>query len=126
MYTIEIEYTTGNSFGSERCTETVELTWDDLDTAKVALQEIKQHWILYKKLNDYGLKQDKRELIQIEFAKHEWNDSEYSMNIIHNNGTRHYINIFWVGYFEELHKATIIEVDDGELCIEFDYMDWKK
>lgn len=45
MYDIEIDYTTGNSFGSERQKELLCNPVTDLDKAKENLKRIKEHYL---------------------------------------------------------------------------------
>lgn len=51
-YKIEIYYSTGNSFGSHNETETLELTWQNIDIAKENLVRIKEHYEMYEELNN--------------------------------------------------------------------------
>ena len=53
-YKIQIDYSTGNSFGSEDTMDYVELTWKNLDVAKKNLQYIKEHYEMYRLLNGYS------------------------------------------------------------------------
>lgn len=96
-YDIHIDYTTGHSLGSERVeAESVGIVTTDLEKAKENLKRIKDH---YEKYADDGVGVDRFEL-----------------TLLTDEGERT-ICPFWIGYFETLHGAKIVE-DDSELSFE--------
>lgn len=52
-YKIKIDYSTGNSFGSEDVIGYIDLEWWDLNVAKENLQRIKEHYSQYEAINSY-------------------------------------------------------------------------
>lgn len=60
-YRIKISYATGNSFGSEYTTDYLELTWQNIDTAKENLLRIKEHYEMYRNIEVYGSKLTKEQ-----------------------------------------------------------------
>lgn len=48
-YTIEIEYTTGNSFKTERKISNLDFDWENLQIAEQNLNRIKEHWLWYSR-----------------------------------------------------------------------------
>ena len=61
-YRIQIDYSTGNSFGTHDENECVELTWVNLDVAKKNLQYIKEHYEMYRLLNGYSSRKSHNEI----------------------------------------------------------------
>lgn len=54
MYKIVINYSTGNSYGSQDETQEIELKWDDINVAKDNLQRIKEHYEQYTEINGFA------------------------------------------------------------------------
>lgn len=74
-YKIKIDYSTGDSFGSEDLTRYLELTWQNIDIAKDNLLRIKEHYEMYSDLENYS----KSTLTEQEwFAKNK--DKEWFVN----------------------------------------------
>ena len=96
MYDIEIDYTTGNSFGRERETEILGNP-SSLENAKENLKRIKEHYLKYA-------------------DKHSSTGEEYELELLTDHGARN-IHPFWFGYFETLHGAKII-IDEDEMSFE--------
>lgn len=128
MYSIEINYTTGNSFGSETLTESVEFVWDTLEQAKEALRRIQEHHEFYKRYRNAGRyagylgTQDSQASVLADAKTKPWfvssdygNSFEYSIRVPSSDPERDQLSVFWIGYFENLHGAQIICSDDGEL-----------
>lgn len=96
MYDIEIDYTTGDSFGSERIEgESVGIVTSDLDKAKENLRRIKAHYEKYACDSDTP-------------------DERYELALLTDEGERT-IFPFWTGYFETLHGAMIVTEIDTEM-----------
>ena len=102
-YQIMISYETGNSFGTEDREELLELDWDDLIVAKQNLNRIKEHYEYYKS-SSYSSHKDR-------VCPHWMADtesSEYSIELLADNGQIWKIGVYWMGYFEQLYEAEII------------------
>ncbi len=97
MYDIEIDYTTGNSFNSERSTESLCNPVPTLDMAKNNLKRIKKHYI--------------------ECSDHPDFDKRYELTLLIDGGER-MITPFWIGYFETLHGAKIVIDLDSDIEFE--------
>ena len=71
VYKIKIDYSTGNSFGSEDMIGYVDLEWTNLNVAKENLQRINEH---YKQYNDVSECRGKKELLALynENRKKDW------------------------------------------------------
>lgn len=131
MYTIEIEYSTGNSYGTHQETDSVEFVWETLDDAKEALRRIKEHHEYYTRIRAAGRyagyhgSTDTQESLLAEAKTKPWYvHSDYSSKgmcdfslIVPTSDPEHdRLSVFWIGYFETLHGARIVAVnkdDDG-------------
>lgn len=121
-WTIEINYTTGNSFGSEECTEEVGMAWNDLDKAKEALQAIKEHYKAYEKVNSCSYRSRPNKTTWKDFEHEDWCSEEYpefTMDVRMDSGEFHALHVFWTGYFETLHGARIISSTEIDTDMEF-------
>ncbi len=116
-YSIQIDYTTGDSFGSERTTGEVGCSWTDINKAKDALQRIKEHHDAYRD----GKREYTAESKFVQAIKDKpWFFAEYGvecwphlLSVDTDDGTPQQISAFWNGYFETLHSAEII-IDEPE------------
>ena len=97
MYDIEIDYTTGNSFGSERSKEPLCNPVTTLEMAKENLKRIKKHYL--------------------ECADNPNYDKRYDLVLLIDDGERK-ITPFWIGYFETLHGAKVFQEMDEEMEFE--------
>ena len=98
-YDIEIDYTTGNSFNSERINgESVGIVTTDLAKAKENLKRIKEHYENDSEIPDYG--------------------KRYELVLLTDDGERT-ITPFWIGYFETLHGAKVAVAGDNDMAFEF-------
>lgn len=94
MYDIEIDYTTGSSFGSERITnESVGIVTTSLEKATENLKRIRDHYKRYRGSENYG-----------------YHDEWYEISLLTDDGERK-VRAFWIGYFEKLHSARIVGND---------------
>lgn len=94
FYGIEIDYTTGSSFNSERIhRESVGIVTTDIDKAKENLKRIKDHYGECSENPDYG--------------------KTFELELLTDDSTRT-ISPFWIGYFETLHGAKVV-IDDEEM-----------
>ena len=119
MYSIEVSYQTGDSFGSQDTSDVLELTWDNLEVAKRNLKAIKEHDELYSKLNGYDFGKNRDQLLE-EASKKPWfvqDDKSHfhgSLRLEADNGNYMQLHAMWCGYFESLHGAKII-VDNSDM-----------
>jgi hypothetical protein len=110
-YEIEISYSTGSSFHTEDCIESVGHVWEDLTQAKKALQYIKEH---YKACDE----QYNDKTIIEKHGGEPWCKKEhpsYSLLVPNDEGNLVSIHCFWVGYFESLYGADIVSSKDDSM-----------
>src|SRR5688500_5033675 len=100
-WTIQIDYKTGDSFGSHNETSQLGISWENLDRAKEALEHIRQ-------INEIERNDDWRE--DPDFAALPYY-GEHSIMLPLDDGTEHKHSTFWKGYFEHLLKAQIVVVE---------------
>lgn len=128
MYSIEIHYQTGNSFGSEELHESVEFVWNTLEDAKEALRRIQEHHAFYKRYHSagryagyHGITDTQDSVLQEAktkpwYVQPEFGDSfEYILRVPSSDPEHDLLSVFWIGYFECLYGAKITCSDDGEL-----------
>lgn len=115
MWTLEVYYETGNSFGSERCKERLGLSWKDLNKAKQALSDIEQHYKAYKKANADNFRSPKEFFQEKSIQDAPWftepNYWQYGLLLEKDDGTRQQVSAFWCGYFEDLYHVEIVGED---------------
>lgn len=109
MYTIEVHYTTGNSFGSHEETDQVGYAWNDIELAKKALQDIKEHYQFYHG-NECTNKPAKNKSWCIDC---EW--PAYRLKVLGNDNKYHIISAYWIGYFESLISANVTSEDEDDM-----------
>ena len=138
MYTIEVEYQTGDSFNTERVSEQIGLVWEDKDLARKALQSIKEHYKLQQELDSYNWKKSRRsdEEIYAEVRskgwykncpdpsgdkKNHWHAMWFCCAELDDGSFRAIPTNMWIGYFEKLHSAKVVVEDSGsdEDCVIF-------
>ena len=128
-YTIQIQYTTGDSFRSYQETNNIDLAWENLEIAKENLQRIKRHYQYYRDSNDYGYPRksnDEIKRIKAEAKQQVWYHKgrphyDFIIMLKLDDGTEHQYHTFWCGYFEHLHEAEIIvePIEDHDMRISF-------
>ena len=75
-YTIEIEYTTGDSFKTEKKTSNLDFDWENLEVAEQNLNRIKEHWLWYSR--KHGSRWDTSPVPQKpKFVHERWDTSLY-------------------------------------------------
>ncbi len=117
MYTININYETGNSYGTHTEEDQISLVWKDKEKAQAALLYIKEHYNYYKSLKSYGLTPEERNKIKEAAKTKTWYISvepEFVLNLELDDGTYKQINAFWCGYFEKPNYAEVILCNDEE------------
>lgn len=105
MYRIKIDYTTGNSFGSQRETRYIEGTWSNIEALAENLRRIKEHyeWVT-DRTSTYSSKPKKRP-DPPPYAHEKY--PEFSIKLLLDDGKEYDYSVFWTGYFEQLHGASI-------------------
>lgn len=124
VYSINIDYTTGNSIHSERTEDEVGMNWQNIDQAKKALARIKEHHDAYAEATSYrsyGSAPFDLKSIQGKPWYHgplddSFPDSwRYNLAVEKDDGSAFAISVFWEGHFETLHMAEVcIAASDTE------------
>lgn len=115
MYDIEITYTTGNSFNTYTETDVVCVPVETLAEAKVNLQRIKQHWSIYQQKHGYSLTVQDIDYPDFYIGK----SDGIILKTSTEEGQHEIMHPFWVGYFESLISAKIVELKDEDDELEF-------
>ncbi len=124
QYTIEVHYSTGDSFNTHEETHDVGLIWNDKKLAIKALSHIKEQHQLNTQLDSTYGKKEREELIQSIISK-EWIDKNkslsdqrdywmYSISCLMDDGSYRTIRTNWLGYFENLISAKIKRLNSDE------------
>ena len=130
MYKIEIEYSSGNTFGThEEIREIDDVVFADLESAKQALKIIAEHKDMVEKCEGgWRNTEEMRKAARAEIAKKPWavksqysEDYSFSLKVPTSVDCQEWETIycFWMGYFETLHEARIVDVGRDELSITF-------
>lgn len=116
MWTIEVDYTTGNSFNTERGVEEIGCVFEQLDDAKTALGYIKEHYAAYKHYDAPSYRVDKP-FKEDTIKGRPWYSKDYwTGTMFVPIGTEEQkIYAFWTGYFETLHGAKIRALGDSDM-----------
>lgn len=72
MKTIMIDYTRGDSFGSERVEDEVAAIWEDQSKAEKALSDINEHYFYYLAIHKRGITPDERASIEESIKEKDW------------------------------------------------------
>lgn len=129
MFTINLRYTTGCTFSSEVIEKHLEIKWDSIEKAKEAMTHLKEHWIFAK--NQNGRDEERKKLSLEKALKTTWYSSDcpdMHYYLKDNDGNLEEVWASYLGYFEELHEATIVWVGDNDedpFSINFDMLNWK-
>ncbi len=128
-YTIEVHYSTGDSFHTHEENHDIGLVWNDKQLAIKALSHIKEQHQLYKQLDlTYG-KKEQEELINSIVSK-EWVQNidnsldkkdywTYCLSSLMDDGSYRTISIIWLGYFENLISAKVKEINSDQVEEEY-------
>ena len=117
MFTINIAYTTGDSFHSEETEDTVALVWKNKEVARKALKSIKEHYDFCNASDQYGITPRERSVIKERAKLQPWYCKDYpdfTLMVEMDDGTYHQLHAFWCGYFESLHSAEVITCPDTD------------
>lgn len=122
MYTIKIDYQTGNSFGIEDRSSNLEANWN-LEVAKENLQRIKEHYQIIKDRDNYvSIGSSKETSLMKKIKTERWYTGKYfewSIKLLENDSTEKEYRCFWTGYFERLYGGTIVETDEYDATMSF-------
>lgn len=130
MFTIKLRYTTGCTFSSEVVEKNLEIKWDSIEKAKEAMTHLKEHWIFSKQQKSRDEKLKKLSLekaLDSTWYSFDYSDIHYYLKDNDGNPVEVWASSY-LGYFEELHEATIVWVGDNDedpLSINFDMLNWK-
>ena len=103
-YTIEVSYTTGDSFHTEERTEILDYVWHSLDMCEASLDRLKNHYEYYQKYC-YSMDKVKNPLpVGVGWDK-EWR--LILLEFISDTGKTFNYSPSWCGYFECLHSAQV-------------------
>lgn len=130
MYKIEIEYSTGNTFGTHIATSIIDdVAFADLESAKQALKIIAKHKEMCEAAKGgWRVSDDERKSKLAEIAAQPWSvksefssDYEYQLKVPTSKDCQEWeiIYCFWMGYFETLHEARIVSDEDDGMSISF-------
>ena len=119
MYTILIDYQTGNSFNTFTETQTIGYSFDTIEKARLVLRYIKEQYRMYCEMKEWR-PFSKRKGSSLEkdvinkYKDHPWFNSEYPTHSI--KYLDRFIDSFWLGYFEILNSAKIVldDINDDE------------
>lgn len=117
MYTIKIDYRTGDSFNTYDTDTTLSGEWT-LEVAKENLKRIKSHYTLYQNRHNYysmGMQVKGKDIVE-DAKKEPWfytgdgchGNWEYELYLLENDGSSKSHSTLWIGYFERLISAKII------------------
>lgn len=105
MYTIEINYNTGNSLSHQSgLTDTIDLNWNNLDVVKENCKRIIEHYKWYKGEADSLFDTVEHP----EWLNKDIKEYDMSLNLKLDNGTEQQIWSFWCGYFDSLNSLRIV------------------
>jgi len=112
MYRIKYDYRTGDSFGSEDCTDLLEFEWEDYKYAKESLNRIKEHYEWYKSKDSYFKdEKPKPEWHKVKLPDDMKDHEHYLINLRINDTEEVQFWCPWCGYFESLYGAEIVTDD---------------
>lgn len=128
-YSIVITYDTGNSFHKEHDVERKieKIEWDRLDKAKQALKDLEEHYFCVHVITkEFNAGSEDRENAEENAKNSLWCSDisekgigrglwHHEIMLEDDDGERHSVSCFWVGYFESMVGADIIENRDHEL-----------
>ena len=118
MYSIEIYYRTGNSFGCEDTQDTLGVSLESLEEAKLCLSYLKEHYEFVKKVNEcnqYPFTKGVENKLRKTCETKPW----YDVDGYPEGGfifKKRRVSAFYLGYFdfETLHKA-VIETENSDM-----------
>lgn len=121
IYSIEIKYSTGDSFDTNITSEIIGLSWDSLEKVERNIKYIEEHDKFLSSYK-YSSTTNKRDKVLSESSFKYWfvpeTDNKYLVNIFKrsiflemNSGKKFQLSTFWEGQFEKLIECNIIELE---------------
>jgi len=113
LYSIKIEYTTGDSFSSAETSTILEGTWTNIKIIKRNLLRIQNHYKKFIEFNQQNIKEWLKDMPEgCVYKGVEKYPDKYclSLELLTDNGDPWVFFPYWCGYFESLHSAEIIYV----------------
>lgn len=118
-YQIKYKYETGNSFGCEDSEDILEYDWNDLSNAKNALKRIQEHYMWYCNVESHSREKSIEKPLWHNVTISDMTSIHCILNLKLDNGKEIQFWPPWIGYFEKLHGAEIINIDsDTSFVIE--------
>lgn len=102
MYTIKIDYSTGDSFGTHNEKDFIGYAWNSFERAKQAKKVIIEHDRYFAAKGSRVVAKPKPNRLFDRYG-------EYSVPVEDDNGNAVEIHAFWRGYFEEFCSATVVK-----------------
>jgi hypothetical protein len=113
-YTINLQYTTGDTFQTYDTEGELGISWENLDVAKDALQRIKEFERSVQHNESYEVRygcNNKQPIDLITLKGYSPKYTDVCIMLPLDDGTEHRHSRFWDGYFERLNSAEIVPVD---------------
>lgn len=118
IYKIKYSYETGDSFGRQDTEGELEMEWENLDNAKIALKRIQEHYKWYEDHNR-SYRYGKEKPVE-EPAWHKGEQYDFTLKVKLDNGNEVQFSAPWCGYFERLYSAEIFTpIEHDDMRIEF-------
>lgn len=104
-YLINVEYTIGDSFTTEKCIRAIEYEWKDYERCLESFNRIVEHYKWYIYHNGRGLEQEVPKP-PYTHEKYDW-----SLSLVNDSGEEFDYGTFWCGVFETMRRVEIIKKD---------------
>jgi hypothetical protein len=113
MYTIKVNYNTGNSFGSHEEEKVLtDLDCESIEVVNDNLRRIKEHYEAYKEDRyNYKTKKTQEDWFKCDWHPKEWlshGDFPHCVRLTADNGVEFNFYCDWLGYFERLNWCEVI------------------
>ena len=109
LYTVNVYYTTGDSFNSYNDSDIIGMCWENKELALQAVEEIKAHNEVF---TEWGTSDDKKRKNALNYPWCNERSPEFTVNLESDDGSRKTVGAFWIGYFEYFHYAEVVELDE--------------
>lgn len=122
MWTINVKYQTGDSFGSSESEDTIPVVWENLALAKEALQAIRNHNTAANEIDNARNREAKIASMMKYNAEYWFLPSEnltgqhwdYNLAVLNDDRIPTIIHAFWRGYFERIICAKIVKYTEDD------------
>ena len=111
MFTIKILYTTGSTFETYEETSYIGMSWNSIEKANKAIEDIEEHYKFYKEYGNANINKRKKLLENLpkSVSVDKYGDFEaWNIKLENDSGVRETVSSFWCGYFETLHSAEVV------------------